>query len=92
MRQADLTVKIKVAHDASDQLFGAPPILADLREAGDDISHKTFAPLMRENEIPGTSPRPGQPKTTIADATRPPAPRPERFSMPITAVTTPPAN
>jgi len=68
-RQADLTVKIKVAHDASDGVNGAPRILADLREEGEVVSRKTVAKLMRNNAIRGISPRPWLPVTTIADAT-----------------------
>ena len=68
-RRADLLVKIKVAHDASDGVNGAPRILADLREAGEVVSRKTVAKLMRESEIRGISPRPWRPVTTIADAT-----------------------
>lgn len=68
-RRADLTVKIKVAHDASDGVNGAPRILADLREAGEVVSRKTVAKLMRESEIRGISPRPWRPVTTITDAT-----------------------
>jgi putative transposase len=67
-RRADLSVKIKVAHDASDGVNGAPRILADLREAGEVVSRKTVAKLMRENDIRGISPRPWQPVTTITDA------------------------
>ena len=67
-RLADLTVKIKVAHDASDGVNGAPRILADLREAGEVVSRKTVAKLMRDNEIRGISPRPWQPVTTIPGA------------------------
>ena len=67
-RRADLSVKIKVAHDASDGVNGAPRILADLRDAGEVVSRKTVAKLMRENEIRGISPRPWRPVTTIADA------------------------
>ena len=66
-RRADLLVKIKVAHDASDGVNGAPRILADLREAGEVISAKTVAKLMRNSDIRGISPRPWQPVTTIAD-------------------------
>jgi putative transposase len=66
-RRADLTVKIKVAHDASDGVNGAPRILADLREAGEVVSRKTVAKLMRANEIRGISPRPWRPVTTIVD-------------------------
>ena len=66
-RRADLVVKIKVAHDASDGVNGAPRITADLREAGEVVSRKTVAKLMRHHEIRGISPRPWQPITTIAD-------------------------
>jgi len=64
-RRADLTVKIKVAHDASDGVNGAPRIVADLRDAGEVVSRKTVAKLMRQNEIRGISPRPWRPVTTI---------------------------
>lgn len=64
-RRADLTVKIKVAHDASDGVNGAPRIVADLRDAGEVVSRKTVAKLMRQNEILGISPRPWRPVTTI---------------------------
>ena len=60
--------KITVVHDASDGVNGAPRILADLREAGEVVSRKTVAKMMRENEIRGISPRPWRPVTTIADA------------------------
>lgn len=66
-RRADLLVKIMLAHDASDGVNGAPRILADLREAGEVVSRKTVAKLMRDNEIRGISPRPWRPVTTIAD-------------------------
>jgi len=66
-RRADLLVKIKVAHDASHGVSGAPRILADLRDAGEVISRKTVARLMRQHEIRGISPRPWRPVTTIAD-------------------------
>jgi len=68
-RRADLILKIKVAHDASGGVNGAPRILADLRDAGEIISCKTVAKLMRETEIRGISPRPWRPVTTIADQT-----------------------
>jgi putative transposase len=67
-RRADLLVKIKVAHAASDGVNGAPRILADLREAGEVVSRKTVAKLMRGSEIRGISPRPWRPVTTVTDA------------------------
>jgi len=60
-------VKIKVAHQASDGVNGAPRITADLREAGEVVSVKTVAKIMRGNEIRGISPRPWRPVTTIPD-------------------------
>ena len=67
-RRADLAVKIRVAHDASDGVNGAPRITADLREAGEVVSCKTVARIMRDNGIRGISPRPWRPVTTIPDA------------------------
>lgn len=66
-RRADLTVEIKVAHDASDGVNGAPRVLADLGAAGEVVSVKTVAKLMRENDTRGISPRPWWPVTTITD-------------------------
>ncbi len=66
-RAAELTAKIREFHTASDQVNGAPRILADLREAGETVSKKTVAKLMRTNGIRGISPRPWQPVTTISD-------------------------
>jgi len=66
-RTADLTVKILDFHAASDQVNGAPRILADLREAGERVSKKTVAKIMRDNGIRGISPRSWQPVTTISD-------------------------
>jgi len=68
VRRADLTIKIRVAHDASHGVFGAPRITADLREAGEVVSTKTVAKLMRHEQIRGISPRPWHPVTTIAGA------------------------
>ena len=66
-RRLELVEKIEAAHAASDGVNGAPRITADLREAGEVISVKTTAKLMRENEIRGISPRPWRPLTTISD-------------------------
>ena len=68
VRRRDLAVKIRVAHDASDGVNGAPRITADLREAGEHVSTKTVAKLMRQERIQGISPRPWRPVTTITDA------------------------
>lgn len=60
-RRADLLVKIKVAHDASDGVNGAPRITADLRATGEIVSVKTVAKIMRHSDLRGISPRPWRP-------------------------------
>ena len=67
VRNAELTVKILDFHAASDHVNGAPRILADLRDHGENVSQKTVAKIMRDNGIRGISPRPWQPVTTISD-------------------------
>jgi putative transposase len=66
-RRHQLTTKIITFHDASDQVYGSPRILADLREAGEQVSRKTVAKLMRSNGIVGISPRGWIPTTTVPD-------------------------
>jgi putative transposase len=64
-RRSDLTAKIITHHGESDQVYGSPRILADLREAGEQVSGKTVAKLMRQAGIAGISPRGLTPVTTI---------------------------
>ena len=66
-RRHQLTTKIITVHDASDQVYGSPRILADLREAGEQVSRKTVAKLMRSKGIVGISPRGWTPTTTVPD-------------------------
>ena len=66
-RAAELVVKIRDFHAASDQVNGAPRILADLRADGEIVSKKTVAKIMQDNGIRGISPRPWRPVTTISD-------------------------
>ena len=55
-RRSDLTSKIVNHHAESDRVYGSPRILADLREAGEQVSAKTVAKLMRHAGIVGISP------------------------------------
>ncbi|XAS75376.1 IS3 family transposase [Dermatophilaceae bacterium Sec6.4] len=66
-RRTDLTVKIRVAHDASNGVYGSPRIVVDLREGGEVVSRKTVAKLMAADGIRGISPRRWRPVTIITD-------------------------
>jgi putative transposase len=66
-RRQELTTKIIKFHDESDQVYGSPRILADLRDDGEQVSRKTVAKLMRSNGIVGISPRGWTPSTTMPD-------------------------
>ncbi len=65
-RRVELTAKIVAFHEDSDRVYGSPRILADLRQAGERVSAKTVAKLMRAGGIAGISPRTFTPVTTIA--------------------------
>jgi putative transposase len=66
-RKQRLLTLIRKSHQDSDGVNGAPRVTADLREAGEVVSRKTVAKIMRANEIRGISPRPCRPVTTIPD-------------------------
>ncbi|HEU5485503.1 MAG TPA: IS3 family transposase, partial [Microlunatus sp.] len=66
-RHAALLDMIKRFHVASDEVYGSPRILADLREDGEQVSRKTVAKLMRRHGIVGISPRGWVPPTTTVD-------------------------
>lgn len=72
-RRAELTVKVAAAHAASDGVYGAPRVTAELRAAGEVVSGKTVATLMRAGGLRGISPRPWRPLTTVVD------PKPHRI-------------
>jgi putative transposase len=66
-RREQLTAKIIEFHTASAGVNGAPRIHADLRDAGEKVSRKTVAKLMRGNNIRGISPASWHPVTTISN-------------------------
>jgi putative transposase len=66
-RRTALTNKIITFHADSDQVYGSPRILADLRDDGETVSRKTVAKLMRSKGIVGISPRGWTPITTLPD-------------------------
>ncbi len=73
-RRAEVTVRIRAHHEASDGTYGAPRILHDLRDEGEIISRKTVAKCMRQAQIVGISPRAWHPPTTIPGPDPAPAP------------------
>ena len=59
VRDAALTVQIKASHARSDGTYGAPRIVEDLREAGEQVGQKYVARLMCEAAIVGVHRRRG---------------------------------
>jgi putative transposase len=66
-RRAELDAAVADFHKASDGVYGAPRILADLREAGERVSRKTVAASMRRQGLAGICPRRFAPATTVVD-------------------------
>lgn len=66
-RRAQLDAKIAAFHAASDGVYGAPRILADLRAEGTRVSRKTVAASLRRQGLAGISPRTFAPATTVVD-------------------------
>jgi putative transposase len=64
VRDVHLSAQIAVSHARSDETYGAPRILADLRAAGEPVSQKRVARLMRAAELVGVSRRRGT-RTTV---------------------------
>ena len=66
-RRAELDAKVATFHAASDGVYGAPRILADLRDDGETVSRKTVAASLRRQGLAGISPRRFAPATTVVD-------------------------
>ena len=71
-RRAELDAKVAaVRTPASDGVYGAPRILADLRADGERVSRKTVAASLRRQGLAGISPRRFAPATTVVDLDAP---------------------
>jgi hypothetical protein len=70
-RRAELDAKVADFHEASDGVYGAPRILADLRAAGTRVSRKTVAASLRRQGPAGISLRRFAPATTVVPPTPP---------------------
>ena len=55
--RAELDAKVAKFHAASDGVYGAPPICADLRAGGERVSRKTVAASLRRQGLAGICPR-----------------------------------
>ncbi len=66
-RRAELDVKVAEFHAASDGVYGAPRILADLRADGERVARKTVAASLRRQGLAGICPRRFTPATTVVD-------------------------
>lgn len=66
-RRAELDAKVAKFHAASDGVYGAPRILADLRDDGEQVSRKTVAASLRRQGLAGVCPRRFTPATTVVD-------------------------
>jgi len=66
VRAERIEAKIGWFHGESDEVFGSPRILADLREDGEIISRKTVAKTMRKLGLHGICPKKWR-TTTIVD-------------------------
>lgn len=70
-RREELAAAIVQAHEASNGVYGAPRITADLRAAGHQVSRKTVAKIMHSLHLQGISPRPWRVTTCPDDQAEP---------------------
>ena len=65
LRQERIEQKVTWFHGESDEVYGAPRILVDLRQDGEVISRKTVAKTMRRLRLQGICPKKWRTTTTI---------------------------
>jgi putative transposase len=64
-RRVELDAKVAKFYADSDGVYGAPRILADLRDDGERVSRKTVAASLRRQGLVGICPRRFAPATTV---------------------------
>lgn len=74
IEDAVLTDRIRLLHDASDEIYGSPNIHAELRDEGTRVGRNFVARLMRKTGLRGVSRRRGFIVTTRRDPSQRPVP------------------
>jgi putative transposase len=64
-RDVALTARVKAAHAASRERYGAPRVHAELKAQGEAVGRKRVARLMRAEGLAGRRPRRRRPRTTV---------------------------
>lgn len=67
-RDRVLTARVRAAHAASQQRYGAPRVHAELQAQREAVGRKRVARLMRAAQLVGRRPRRRRPQTTVAAA------------------------
>jgi putative transposase len=70
-RDQELAGRIRKAHEDSRETYGSPRIHAELQEAGEKVSRKRIARLMKEEGLEGASRRPWTTTTSRGTNARP---------------------
>lgn len=73
-RRAALTAKVRVVHEKSRRIYGAPKVRAELLRQGVRLNRKTVARIMRENQIRSKVARKFKARTTDSNHAHPVAP------------------
>ncbi len=74
LKEKELSERIAVIHQESRQCCGVPRVHASLQAAGEHVSRKRVARLMRAAGLRGKTRRRARPRTTVADGAATPAP------------------
>lgn len=73
-RDAALLPQLRAFHARSEETYGAPRLLHDLRDVGERVGQKRVARLMREAQLVGVSKVKGPPRPKRLTPECPPAP------------------
>ena len=86
-RDVALEARVRAAHTASHEHYGAPRVHAELRAQGEPVGRKRVARLMRAAALVGRQARPSRPQTTVTDGGPGVAPNVLARQVDVTTVT-----